>query len=62
MVDRCVCCGAVVPEGTEVCINCRYQYLEPGRTQSEPLTDPSVFKTKFLEKQKKPSTPSGQKS
>ena len=28
MVDRCVCCGAVIPEGTEVCINCRYQYLD----------------------------------
>ena len=28
MVDRCVCCGAIVPEGTEVCINCRHQYLD----------------------------------
>ena len=22
-VDRCVSCGAVVPEGTQVCINCQ---------------------------------------
>ena len=21
-VDRCVCCGAIVPEGTWVCPNC----------------------------------------
>lgn len=55
MVDRCVCCGAVVPEGTEVCINCRYQYLESGRTQSKSFSDPSVSKTKSLKKQEKPS-------
>lgn len=28
MVDRCVCCGAVIPEGTQVCINCRWLYME----------------------------------
>ncbi len=22
MPDRCVCCGAIIPEGTQVCINC----------------------------------------
>ena len=22
MIDRCVCCGEIVPEGTMVCINC----------------------------------------
>lgn len=21
-MDRCVCCGAIVPEGTQVCWNC----------------------------------------
>jgi hypothetical protein len=20
--ERCVCCGAIIPEGTQVCINC----------------------------------------
>ena len=22
MVDRCVCCGEIIPEGTMVCPNC----------------------------------------
>ena len=22
MEDKCVCCGAVIPEGTQVCPNC----------------------------------------
>ena len=21
-MDRCVCCGDIIPEGTQVCINC----------------------------------------
>ena len=21
-MDRCVCCGTIVPEGTQVCLNC----------------------------------------
>ena len=22
MVDRCICCGAIIPEGRQVCPNC----------------------------------------
>lgn len=28
MVDRCVCCGAIIPEGTQVCINCVRRTLD----------------------------------
>ena len=31
MPDRCVCCGDIIPEGTQVCINCRNKYCEPCR-------------------------------
>ena len=24
--DRCICCGAIVPEGTWVCYACMHQY------------------------------------
>ena len=58
MVDRCVCCGAVIPEGTEVCINCRYQYLdqysESGGTPSGSFADSSVSKTRGRDKHKMP--------
>jgi hypothetical protein len=35
--DRCVCCGAVVPEGTWVCINCKMKLEETcdGKTEKE---------------------------
>lgn len=29
--DRCICCGTIIPEGTQVCINCRNKYCEPCR-------------------------------
>lgn len=30
MVDTCICCGAIVPEGRMVCANC-----EAGQTKKE---------------------------
>ena len=66
MVDRCVCCGGVIPEGTEVCINCRYQYLdqysESGGTPSGSFADSSVSKTRGRDKHKMPPLIAEQKS
>ena len=29
MQDKCVCCGAVVPEGRQICLNCeRYGKIQ----------------------------------
>lgn len=33
-MDFCVCCGAYVPEGTMVCLECRRKYLD-GNTASD---------------------------
>lgn len=45
MVDRCVCCGAIVPEGTQVCINCRWLYMESGNTGSASSSNSGKSKT-----------------
>jgi hypothetical protein len=29
--DRCVCCGVIIPEGTQVCINCQNGCVESRR-------------------------------
>lgn len=29
MVDRCVCCGAILPEGRQVCASCEKPQLKP---------------------------------
>lgn len=26
--DYCVCCGDYVPEGTQICAKCRYEYMK----------------------------------
>ncbi len=48
-MDFCVCCGAYVPEGTMVCLDCRRKYLleekdfpeMSGRgTKEEPVFEP----------------------
>ena len=48
MVDRCVCCGAIVPEGTEVCINCRHQYLDTENGQTVSCPDHSISRAQNL--------------
>lgn len=25
MENRCVCCGDIIPEGRQVCVNCEYE-------------------------------------
>lgn len=36
-VDRCVCCGEIVPEGRMVCPQCEYEFLnsQTGATSEE---------------------------
>lgn len=29
MLDRCICCGAIIPEGRQVCPNCMVASNEP---------------------------------
>ena len=31
MENRCVICGAIIPEGLQVCINCEKEYLVNNR-------------------------------
>lgn len=54
MVDRCVCCGAIVPEGTEVCINCRHQYLDTENGQTVSCPDHSISRAQNLKRQETP--------
>lgn len=32
MIDRCVCCGAVIPEGRMICPSCEREFAD-GRTK-----------------------------
>lgn len=34
MEDRCVCCGEVIPEGRQVCLNCEQKNAGAGHTKS----------------------------
>ena len=54
MVDRCVCCGAVIPEGTEVCINCRHQYLDSENGQTASCPDHSISRVQNLKGKEAP--------
>lgn len=31
--NTCVCCGVVIPEGTQICPNCGGGYNEKGKTK-----------------------------
>ena len=35
-MDRCVCCGAIVPEGTQVCLNC-FNYMFSTSYHKDPI-------------------------
>lgn len=37
MVDRCVCCGDIIPEGSMVCSNCQKKY-QSDQGRAEPQT------------------------
>ena len=39
MPDYCVCCGDIVPEGTQVCINCRLNKAQAVETDFDILDD-----------------------
>lgn len=54
MVDRCVCCGEIIPEGTEVCINCRHQYLESENGQTASCPYESISPAQNLKRQEAP--------
>ena len=54
MVDRCVCCGAIVPEGTDVCINCRHQYLDTENGQTVSCPDHSISRAQNLKGKEAP--------
>ena len=30
-VNRCVCCGEIIPEGRQVCLNCESEVQEDGK-------------------------------
>ena len=36
MEDRCVACGAIIPEGRQVCKNCEIRYGVIKENQEEP--------------------------
>ena len=40
MVDRCVICGAVIPEGREVCPICEHKTMEVGLCDFSLVADP----------------------
>lgn len=47
-MDRCVCCGAIVPEGTQVCWNCLNYMFSTGH-RKDPIY--STIKYVFEEKE-----------
>ena len=53
--DRCVCCGEVIPEGRQVCLNCENRMTKVGAIlQSRNATEEEVTKAyNFLETQEK---------
>ena len=53
--DRCVCCGEVIPEGRQVCLNCEHRMTKVGAIlQSRNATEEEVTKAyNFLETQEK---------
>lgn len=32
--NRCVCCGTIIPEGTQICLNCQVQTIKRVRDES----------------------------
>ena len=40
-VDRCVCCGAIIPEGRQVCLLCELEVEERdfGNTETDRTVD-----------------------
>lgn len=53
--DRCVCCGEIVPEGRQICLNCEHRMTKVGAIlQSRNATEEEVIKAyDFLETQEK---------
>ena len=53
--NKCVCCGEIIPEGRQVCLNCEYHIAKVGAIlQSHNATEEEVAKAyKFLKTQEK---------
>lgn len=34
-MDRCVCCGDIIPEGTQVCWSCKSQFKRTSHTRQQ---------------------------
>lgn len=41
MNEFCVCCGAVIPEGRQVCISCESRVCDPCEECKELIREPS---------------------
>lgn len=50
--DRCICCGEIIPEGRQVCLNCEYRVGKIGSIlQSQNATKDDVIKAyEFIQK------------
>lgn len=43
--DRCICCGKIIPEGRQVCLNCEYRVGKIGSIlQSQNATKDDVIR------------------
>lgn len=50
--DRCICCGEIIPEGRQVCLNCEYRVGKIGSIlQSQNATKDDVIRAyEFIQK------------
>lgn len=50
--DRCICCGEIIPEGRQICLNCEYRVGKIGSIlQSQNATKDDVIKAyEFIQK------------
>ena len=42
MEDRCICCGAIIPEGNWVCPNCLLNVKKEGSNEGNKVSKPSI--------------------
>lgn len=50
--ERCVCCGAIIPEGRQVCINCETRGTQQERDEKNERRNTSIFQ-KLLDEAKR---------